>query len=140
MMQYQTPQFIDIEDRVVGPFTIRQFIYIAGGIGLSALMFVFLPFFLFLILATPVIALTGALAFYRYNDRPFIELLESAFNYLTKSKLYLWRHRKPADVNRDLNTIEAPVKNQLVNPTIGLGSSKLKDISWSLEVKDDNQV
>lgn len=139
-MQYQTPQFINIEDKVIGPFTIKQFFYIAGGIGLCALMYRFLPFFLFLILATPIIALSGALAFYRHNDRPFIEILEAGFNYLTRSRMYLWRHRKPADITKELNAVEAPTKQQPINPSVGLSSSKLRDLSWGLEVKEDEDA
>ena len=135
-MQYQTPQFIDIEDKVVGPFTIWQFVYLAGGVGLCAIMYRFFPFFIFLILATPVVALAGALAFYRHNDQPFITLLESAVRYFFGSRLYLWRHRKPEEIAREVNSIEAPIKEKPVNPSVGLGTSKLRDLSWGLEVED----
>ena len=34
-MQFQVPQFLDVEDKIVGPFTIKQFIYLAGGVGMG---------------------------------------------------------------------------------------------------------
>jgi len=137
-MQHQTPQFIDIEDKVVGPFTIRQFIYLAGGAGLLFILYRFLPFFLFLVFGTIVAGFAGSLAFYRFNDQPFIKLVESAFKYITTSRLYLWRHRKPADIKREQDTVAIPQKNKPINPASGLSSSRLKDLSWNLEVKEDN--
>ena len=35
-MQFQVPQFIETEDKVVGPLTLRQFMYIAGAGAASA--------------------------------------------------------------------------------------------------------
>jgi len=77
-MEYQVPQFIDVEDKIFGPFTLRQFIYLAGGAGLCVIIFFTLPFFVAVLLALPVIAFTAALAFYRINNKPFIEIVEAA--------------------------------------------------------------
>ena len=45
-MQFQVPQFIEIEDKIFGPLTFKQFIYLAGGGGLCFLLYTILPFFL----------------------------------------------------------------------------------------------
>src|SRR5665213_385775 len=91
-MQYQVPQFIDVEDKIFGPFTFKQFIYMVGGVGLSYIIYRFTPS---LIISTVpiilVLTLSAALAFYRVNNRPFINVMESAFKYGTSSKLYLWK-------------------------------------------------
>jgi hypothetical protein len=139
-MQHQTPQFIDIEDKVVGPFTFRQAIYIGGGLGALFLLYRFLPFFLFLVFSIPVVALVGALAFYKHNNKPFSTLLEAVIKYFSGSRLYLWRHRKPEDIQREKESIKVPEKKQAINPAAGLSSSKLKNLSWSLEVKDEDAV
>ena len=34
-MQFQVPQFIEIEDKIIGPFTVKQFIYLVGGAGMD---------------------------------------------------------------------------------------------------------
>ena len=34
-MMFSVPQFIDVEDKIIGPLTLKQFIYLAGGAGLS---------------------------------------------------------------------------------------------------------
>ncbi len=90
-MKFEVPQFIEVEDKIVGPLTWRQFVYLAGGGGVLIICYVALPFILFAIIGLPIGALAGFLAFHRINNRPFSVFLESAVNYFRKSKLYLWR-------------------------------------------------
>jgi hypothetical protein len=90
-MRFEVPQFIEIEDKIVGPLTWKQFVYIAGGAGILVVLFLTLPFIFFVILGLPTGALSGSLAFHRINNRPFSIFLEAFFNYFTKTKLYLWR-------------------------------------------------
>ncbi len=89
-MRFEVPQFIEVEDKIIGPFTWKQFIYLAGGVGILIICYFLLPFFLFAIIGIPIGALAGFLAFHRVNNRPFSIFLESFVNYATKSKLYLW--------------------------------------------------
>jgi len=90
-MQFKVPQFIDIEDQIIGPLTIKQFLYLVAGLILLAILWYFLRLAAFIIVAIPVVVFFGALAFYKYQGRPFVSLIGSFFKYLTKPKLYLWR-------------------------------------------------
>src|SRR3990172_12458701 len=45
-MQFQVPQFIEIEDKIFGPLTFKQFIYVAGGAGACYLLWRVLPLLL----------------------------------------------------------------------------------------------
>ena len=74
-MEYQVPQFIEVEDKIIGPLTLRQFIYVAGTAGLCIIFFFYLNFVFALILALPVIGFGAALAFYKINGKPLIEVL-----------------------------------------------------------------
>src|SRR5580704_12894864 len=94
-MQYQVPQFIEVEDKIFGPLTFRQFIYLAGGGGACLALYTLLPLWLAVPLMLPVVALAAALAFYKVNGRPFIIAMEHAFSYYIGSKLYLWQQRQP---------------------------------------------
>jgi hypothetical protein len=95
-MRFEVPQFIEIEDKIFGPLTWRQFLYLGGGIGMAVVMFLMLPFIIFAIFGIPLALLAGALAFYPVNSRPFSYFLESFVNYTTKDKLYLWRKKEEA--------------------------------------------
>ena len=63
-MRFQVPQFIEVEDKIFGPFTFKQFIYIAGGIGVAGVLFTFLPKFIALLIALPILILATALSLY----------------------------------------------------------------------------
>ena len=68
-MQFRVPQFIDIEDKVFGPFTLKQFGYIVGAGGLSFLIWTFIPIKFFAVLVIiPVAGLFLALSKRSAND------------------------------------------------------------------------
>lgn len=129
VMEYQVPQFIEVEDKIFGPFTLKQFVYVAGGVGLCAIVLLYLPLVVGIIIAIPVAAFTFALAFYKINNKPFVEIMEAAFNYYIGDRLYLWKKEK--------NVVDAPVAAKPIAPANqGLTRSKLKDLAWSLDIKD----
>ena len=90
-MRFEVPQFIEIEDKIFGPLTWRQFLYLGGGVGAAVVMFLRLPFVLFVVLGVPLAMLAVALAFYPVNSRPFSYFLEAVMSYLSGHRLYLWR-------------------------------------------------
>lgn len=140
MAQYQVPQFIEVEDKIFGPLTLKQFIYVAGGGGVCLALFTILPMWLSIPLMLPPLALSLALAFYQVNDRPFIVAMEHAFSYYIGSKLYLWVPRTQQK-SAAIPTSEVPgQKPTAALPVPKLSESKLKDLSWSLNIKDRAQA
>lgn len=87
-MEYQVPQFIDVEDKIFGPLTFKQFIYVAGGLGLCVILILYLPRIIGILLAIPVAAFSLALAFYKINNKDFTDMLEAGLKYYTKDRLY----------------------------------------------------
>ena len=90
-MKFEVPQFIDVEDKVFGPFTFKQFVYLAGGAGLSVVIWLFVPRFIGIFLIAAVIGLAAALAFYKVNEKPFVNFLESMLRFFVSKKLYIWK-------------------------------------------------
>lgn len=130
-MRFQVPQFIEVEDKIFGPFTFKQFVYLAGGAGISFILYKALPLFFAILLIGPIVLLSLALAFYKINNRPFVSILEAGFKYLFQNKLYLWKKEELKIKRRG----EAPhTEPLLVVPR--LSESKLKDIAWSLDVHE----
>jgi hypothetical protein len=97
-MRFEVPQFIDVEDKIVGPLTWRQFIYLAGGIGILTILYFSLPFIGFVVVGIPFGALAGFLAFHRINNRPFSFFLESFVKYWRNGRLYLWKKEEEQTV------------------------------------------
>jgi hypothetical protein len=125
-MRFEVPQFIEVEDKIVGPFTWKQFVYIAGAAGIAVVTFLTLPFFLFLLIAGPVAALGGFLAFHEVNNRPFSLFLESFVQYVAGGKLYLWhRGHKQTITGRPAAEPETMTPNtQEGTPATAPGSTK----------------
>jgi hypothetical protein len=133
-MRYQVPQFIEIEDKIIGPLTIKQFVYLAGGAGMSFIAFRFLPFLLALPVMAVIIALSLALAFYKVNNRNFIELMESVFSFYTKERLYIWK-REPKKIEAKKAAAPEVAPAQIFVPK--LSQSKLKELAWSLDINEN---
>lgn len=130
-MRFSVPQFIDVEDKLFGPLTLKQFIYLAGGGGMIFILYRFLNFYLAIIPIVAVAALSLALAFYKVNDKPFIDIVEAAFRYLTGAKLYIWKKVEKKAVKKEATEVST---EKLYVPK--LSDSKLKDLAWSLDIKE----
>ena len=107
-MRFEVPQFIEIEDKIFGPLTWRQFVYVGGGVGFGVTLFLIASFPLFLFLGLPVALLAGALAFYPVNNRPFSFFLQSMVNYVGGTKLYIWRRKDDVVYRGAINTEKIP--------------------------------
>lgn len=94
-MQFRVPQFIDIEDKILGPLTWRQFAYCLGAAGIAYLSMRFISNnILALIVAAPFSGLFLALAFVKINNQSFVEVMEHAINYFSKSNIYTWQKKE----------------------------------------------
>ena len=134
-MRFQVPQFIEVEDKIFGPFTFKQFVYLAGGAGLCVVLFTFLPKFLAILISLPIVVFAVALTFYKPNDKPFIHLVEAFFNYSMTNKLYIWKKEDKKPEARITNQESGRPIEQVYVPK--LSESKLKDLSWSLDIKEN---
>ena len=135
-MQFKVPQFLEIEDKIFGPFTFRQFVYLAGGAGMC---FVLYKLFGFLWAILPILIIGGfslMLAFYRPNDKPFINMVEAGFKYAMQNKLYIWSKRKAKVYAEEAGTGAQNKMEAMYQGGAKLTGSKLRDLAWSLDVLD----
>lgn len=133
-MQFHIPQYIDIEDKLFGPLTLKQAIYVAGGGGGIYLIWRVVPY---LFLKAPLIlgiaVLTWALAFYPKEKlgRPFIDVLESAFGFMMRDKLYTWKKTtKEAQAGKEEDFLPS---QPFSTPSVPTG--KLSSTSFNLDVR-----
>ena len=133
-MQFQVPQFIEVEDKIFGPLTFKQFIYVAGGAGLAYLMWRVLPIYISAPLVAGSLGLGAALAFMQFNGRPFIIAVENSFYFLLHSKLYLWNNERKRTVARAVKDVPQAGRSEIYIPK--LSDSKLHELSWSLDIKE----
>ncbi|MBP6881076.1 MAG: PrgI family protein [Candidatus Pacebacteria bacterium] len=126
-MRFEVPQFIEIEDKIFGPLSWRQFLYIGGGVGMAVVLFLTTNLIVFVFLGLPLAILAGALAFYPVNNRPFSFFLEAIFNYLTNQRLYLWKQR--SDIVHKASLPAAPSMPYNTTSANQPGSANKKDIA-----------
>lgn len=133
-MQFQVPQFIEVEDKIFGPFTFKQFLYFAGGGGLSFILWRYLPLIASAPLIAGILGLTAAFALGQWNGRPFILGIEHGFYYLIGSKLYLWSHeRKQKKTKTDIEKQLSPQQTTYIPK---LSESRLHKLAWSLDIQE----
>jgi hypothetical protein len=133
-MQFQVPQFIEIEDKIVGRLTLKQFLYLAGGAGASIALFIYIPYKIVAVLIIiPFAAFALALTFYKVNGKPFIDVVQAFFYYSLASKLYLWKKTEKKPVSQITEEVQM-AKSLLTVPK--MSESKLKDLTWSLDIRE----
>jgi len=106
MANFQVPQFIDTEDKIVGPLTIKQFGFIAAAFLITIGLFYILEFFFWVILTVFIWALALGLSFAKVSGRTMLEYLISAFTYYWQPHVYLWQHEIPAPIKTEVPIIK----------------------------------
>lgn len=134
MQQFQVPQFIEVEDKIFGPLTLKQFLYILGAVASLFLLYIFLPLALVILFGAPILIFFSALAFYKVNGQPFMKYVENALSHFTRVRLYVWK--KVPKQKSAAEKVEA-AESRLQLPK--LTESKLKDLAWSLNVQESTK-
>ena len=94
-MTAKIPQNVTIEDKLVGPLTLKQFLYLLGS---AAIVFIayqyfsraYLYFIEFLIISAVAVMLGVMLAFGKINGRPFGVFLINLFKFIFLPKTRAW--------------------------------------------------
>lgn len=92
-MQFQVPQNIAMEDRIVGPLTIMQFaiVVIGGGISFFFLNLGGLPGWMSKGIGGFFALLTILLAMGKFNDQPLYRFFRFLIAYVVTPKTRVWR-------------------------------------------------
>ena len=91
-MQFKVPQNIDLEDKIVGPLTLIQFLYvISGGVLIYLLYLTIGGTFFFWVLSIPIAAIALALAFLKIQDQPLSHFIKAGLIFLSRPKTRVWQ-------------------------------------------------
>src|SRR3990167_3543728 len=132
-MQHQVPQFIEVEDKIFGPLTAKQFFYITAGASIVFIMYIYLQLWLVVILGVPIGGFFAALAFLKLNGVPFIRIVSNANS--SSNRLFLWKKTPKA-----VKTEKEILGTQLELSGMKLTQNKLQDLSWSLDVQKNLNI
>ena len=90
-MQFKVPQNIDMEDKIVGPLTLVAFSELIFALMAAYLTWRYGNVAIFVIVGIPLIILGLAFAFVRPYEQPFSRFAFSAFQFVTRPKLRVWK-------------------------------------------------
>lgn len=90
MPAYNVPQFIDVEDKIVGPLTWKQLAWTASGVGMLVLLWNFVPPPIFYFPAFPIAAIFLAFAFYKPQGLTLASFIFYGIMYAFRPKQALW--------------------------------------------------
>lgn len=93
-MDFQVPQFIEREPKIIGPLTFKQFIVFAILGGVSFVLYFSLPKTIFYPLVLILFGVAGALMLIKKEGFPLYVIIERSFLFLFSPKLYLWREKE----------------------------------------------
>jgi len=136
MRQFTVPQFIDIEDKVFGPITGRQFVEIMAEGLLLFLAWQFtsaiVSFLVILILTLP---LTLVLAFVKINGRPFhyfvLNILQTAKN----PWLRVWNHKRIQIMDEEKEAHDKTDAGRVISRPRPYSGSRLNELSLIVDTQ-----
>lgn len=130
MQQFVVPQFIDKEDKILGPITVRQFIIILVTALFLVILYKFLDFTGFILGALLFGGFGVVLAFVKVNGREFHYFILNVLQILLRPALRVWKQEVTVAKTKD----EAEKKEnatpvpKVVRPT-QVSSSRLSELS-----------
>lgn len=121
-MQYQVPQFIETEDKIIGPLTLKQFLIACGGVFAIIIFYFVFTTFLWLMITAVIGTITAILAFVRYNGRPITSFIGSALIYFFRPRMFVWKRKEELAALRMKEAEKSsPLQRLWLNLTTGAG-------------------
>ncbi len=94
-MQFQVPQFIETEDKIVGPFSLKQFMFLGMTAGICFVLFFLLKTWLWFIFTILIGGGGLALALVKVNGRSLTTIFFSALKFYWKPQTFVWQPKNP---------------------------------------------
>jgi hypothetical protein len=136
-VHYQVPQYLNVEDKIIGPLTLKQFIYLLVGGGIVFLLFGVLKFSVFIIVAVPIAFLFLVLAFYKIDNQKSSKFILNFLGFVSRPSIYTWKKSSPKE---PAEKKESPPVVKKVEPVKQAPKeSGLKDLLWKVEIRKNKK-
>lgn len=91
--QYTVPQFIEVEDKILGPLSVRQFLILLIGVLSDVALWKMMRLIPFLLVGIPLFSVAVVFTFAKVNGMPFHYFVLNLIQTLRKPKLRVWDKR-----------------------------------------------
>lgn len=128
-MLFNVPQNIDVEDKIVGPFTAKQLGWLGAILGIGGVVWMMNSNKITAVLIIlPVALFCSAAAFYRPYGQPFLGFLAHAATYMFKPKVYVWKRYAEKTKAMSVEVTKKRVKQIKTDPL-----ANIHDLASSLD-------
>jgi hypothetical protein len=133
MQQFTVPQFIDVEDKIFGPITSRQFVIMLSTFIVIGICYKIFDFSLFLTSAIFLFFIGGIIAFLKINGMPFHFFVLNFLQTSKRSPLRIWNNA----INRDVPTFVEDIRvvEEVVPVHKLFTSSRLTELSLIVDTQ-----
>ena len=109
--QFVVPQFLDVESKIIGPITARQFLIMLGVLLVEFVIYrIFLNILLVLLFGVPVLGIGLLFSFAKVNGRPFHFIVLNFIQTFRKPHLRIWdKTLSDADIRTSMQKVEEEV-------------------------------
>ncbi len=130
MQQFVIPQFIDVEDKIIGPITTRQFLILLVGGLLLFLEFKLTDFSLFLLEGILTIVIFGSFAFLKVNGMPFHFFVINIIQGFKRPRLRVWyKEFNAKESSKYLSGKDVGLPKVLAKAHVSLSHSRLQELT-----------
>lgn len=136
-MQFTVPQFIDVEDKIFGPITVRQFVIELVTALLIAVCYRLFDFSLFIVLGLLLFTIGTTFAFVKINGAPFHFFVLNLVQTLKKPGLRVWRKDDTLSIGLEFDTVSAPAAAAASNRQYSV--SRLNELSLIVDTQGSYQ-
>lgn len=126
--QFLVPQFIDVEDKIIGPVTVRQFVIMIVALLIGALFYKVFRFIVFIPMAVVEVTIAATLAFAKVNGRPVHYFLLNFIQTQKKPKARIWNKAAYVSGVKEISE-SGPKRTDIIRIKQPVSGSRLKDLS-----------
>lgn len=133
MQRFVVPQFINVENKVIGPITVRQFLIFIGAAVLIAILYRILLFTYFVVSGVFILGIASVFAFAKVNGAQFHFFFLNVIQTMKKPKIRVWNNRAIPVESKKITEIKADDFKQA--PKKEYKKSRLAELSLVVDTK-----
>jgi len=133
MQQFTVPQFIDVENQIIGPITTRQFMILLGATIIMAISYKLFDFSLFVTISVTVLIIAATFAFVKINGRPFHLFILNFIQTWRRPNIRVWNNQAVVSEQTEKVVVVSP-DYQPVAPRV-YKKSRLAELALIVDTK-----